>query len=69
MKILRVPWIQCRADEASAELFPCTWQGRDFEIMAVSAVEAGQWWDGLSEREKREHLGMAGASGDGPLLF
>ena len=40
MKVIRVPWIQCRADEAGAECFPMEWRGKDFEIMAYNEREA-----------------------------
>lgn len=69
MRIIRVSWIQCRADEVTAGVFPHSWRGQDFEIMAYSESEARKWWAELSEREKCERLGMGGAQDDGPGLF
>lgn len=69
MKVIRVPWIQCRADEVTAKCFPVTWNGRDFEIMAYSESEADGWWAELSEGERRERLGMDGGGDDTLGLF
>jgi hypothetical protein len=70
MKVIRVPWIQCRADEIGAESFPCVWRGRDFEIMAFSAAEAREWWESLSEGAKGDLLGLrTGNESDGVLML
>lgn len=70
MKVIRVPWIQCRADEIGAETFSCHWRGRDFEIMAFSATEAREWWDSLSDAVKGDFLGMrTGNESDGVLML
>jgi hypothetical protein len=71
MKVVRVPWIQCRADEVGAETFVWTWRGKDFELMAFNRKEAEEWWNSLSETFKSDLLGMRG-SGDSeaaPMLF
>lgn len=60
MKIVRVPWIQCRADEVDAIESELEWNGRIFAVLAHSADEARKWWNGLSEAERREILGVGG---------
>ena len=71
MKLVRVPWIQCRADELGAECFPWTWRGKDFEIMAFTRKEADEWWSSLSETSKGDLLGHGGKdeSGSASMLF
>jgi hypothetical protein len=70
VKIIRVPWIQCRADEVDAERYDFFWRGRDFEIMAYSEGEARKWWGELSDSERGAQLGMgAAASGDEELML
>jgi hypothetical protein len=72
MKVIRVPWIQCRADEAGAECFAWEWKGRDFEIMAYTRKEAVDWWNSLGEGYRGELLGIRGprsASDDARMLF
>ena len=72
MKVIRVPWIQCRADEAGAECFSWEWKGKDFEIMAFSEKEAREWWGSLSDAYRGELLGMRGraeSSDDSLMLF
>ena len=71
MKVIRVPWIQCRADEAGAECFPWVWKGRDFEIMAYTRKEAEEWWTSLGESYKGELLGVRerGESDSALMLF
>ena len=58
MKIIRVPGIECRADEAGAECYPWEWRGKDFEIMAFSRKEADEWWTSLTETYRGQLLGM-----------
>jgi hypothetical protein len=71
MKVIRVPWIQCRADEAGAECFAWEWKGKDFEIMAFTRKEAEEWWGSLGENYKGELLGIRGRSesDDALMLF
>jgi hypothetical protein len=70
MKVIRVPWIQCRADESGAELYPMEWRGKEFEIMAYSASEARDWWLSLSEAAKGDMLGLRnGNESDGVLML
>ncbi len=70
MKLVRVPWICCRADEMGAVSSEMEWRGRSFTLLAYSETEAREWWRDLSDREREELLGMAGdPSDDGPGLF
>ena len=69
MKVVRVPWIRCRADEVDAVSAPLEWRGRHFKVLAYSEKEAVEWWRGLAERERTELLGMDETGGDGPGLF
>ena len=70
MKVVRVPWIRCRADEVDAVSVPLEWRGRHFRVLAYSEKEAFEWWRGLAERERTELLGMDGETKDGgPGLF
>jgi hypothetical protein len=69
MNIVRVPWIQCRADEATAELFPLMFRGREFQIMAYSEKEARDWWRGLPEADKGAALGLDAPADDSQSLF
>ncbi len=70
MKIIRVPWIRCRADEMSAIECPMKWKSRDFTILAYSENEAKSWWSELSESEREQQHGMDTAStSDEPGLF
>lgn len=68
MKIIRVPWIVCRADEFGAENFLQTWRGEDFEIMAYSEKEARDWWGELSESERSGHIRGGGGDAEMSLL-
>jgi hypothetical protein len=65
MKIIRVPWIRCRADEVDAQCFEMEWRGRHFSVMAYSENEARDWWRSLPEREREAVLG--GGSGGGEI--
>ena len=70
MKIIRVPWIRCRADETGAIECEMCWRSRDFIILAYTENEAKSWWSELSESEREQQLGMDSAgSGDEPGLF
>ena len=69
MKVIRVPWIQCRADEVGAESFPWAWRGKDFEIMAFNRREADEWWGSLSETSKSDLLGMRDRGGSDDLML
>lgn len=57
MKIIRVPWIRCRADEVDAVPFEMEWEGRCFSVLAYTEAEAREWWQSLPLAEKREHVG------------
>ena len=70
MKLIRVPWIRCRADEMGAIECEMCWRSRDFIILAYSENEAKSWWSELSESEREQQLGMdSTGSGDEPGLF
>jgi hypothetical protein len=70
MKVIRVPWIQCRADEAGTECYAWEWRGKDFEIMAFSRKEAEEWWTSLSEPFKSQLLGLRErGESDGALML
>ena len=70
MKILRVPWILCRADEAGALPFEMRWRNRSFTVLAYTEKEASDWWRSISEREREELLGIsANPVNDSPSLF
>ena len=70
MKVVRVPWIRCRADESDAVPNELEWRGRDFTLLAYSEKEALEWWRTLSEREREELLGTAAeAAEEGLELF
>jgi hypothetical protein len=70
MKLVRVPWIQCRADEVHAVECEMEWRGRAFVVMAYSEEEARKWWNGLSEGERRSlHGATESEREDEPSLF
>lgn len=56
MKVIRVPWISCRADEVDAVQCELDWAGRAFAVMAYSEKEARDWWRTLSTAERNELL-------------
>ena len=58
MKLIRVPWIRCRADEAGAKSFEMQWHRIHFDLLAYSESEARDWWSGLSAAEKDDVLGL-----------
>ena len=57
MKIIRVPWIRCRADEVDASPFEMEWRGHAFSVLAYSESEARDWWRSLPERDREAALG------------
>ncbi len=69
MKLLRVPWIQCRADEASAHPHEIEWRGRLFQVLAYSETEAREWWRDLPENEREHALGIRATTDEAPGLF
>jgi hypothetical protein len=58
MKVIRVPWIRCRADEEGAQFFEMQWRKQTFKVLAYSEREAREWWSGLSEAERNPVLGL-----------
>lgn len=69
MKIIRVPWIRCRADEVDAMAFEMEWRGRFFSVLAYHESEARDWWRGLTEREREIYLGGNHHGDDGGLAL
>ncbi len=69
MKIIRVPWIVCRADEFGTVQVPINWRGYDIEIIAYSEKEARDWWEELSDTERKRHICGDSGSEQESLLF
>jgi hypothetical protein len=70
MKVIRVPWIRCRADEVDSVASEMAWRGRTFSLLAYSEKEAREWWKTLPDREREAVLGMTSENpDDGPSLF
>jgi hypothetical protein len=70
MKLIRAPWIRCRADEVGGYYFEMQWRKQSFIVLAYSEGEARKWWDGLSDVERSEVLGLdEGSSADQATLF
>jgi len=63
MKVIRVPWIRCRADEVGAADQEMHWRKCSFAILAYSEREAHEWWNGLDETERDALLGIDGGAG------
>jgi len=68
MKLVRVPWIQCRADEVDAVQIELEWRGRAVAVLACSEKEGRDWWRELPDRERDAVLGIGDAE-DSPSLF
>lgn len=58
MKLIRVPWIRCRADEFGAVLWKTEMNGLEVAVLAYSEAEAKGWWKNLTEAERKELLGI-----------
>jgi hypothetical protein len=58
MKLIRVPWIRCRADEVGGYYFEMQWRKHSFIVLAYTEREARNWWDELSDAERNEVLGL-----------
>jgi hypothetical protein len=70
MKLIRVPWIQCRADEVDSIRVELDWRGRPIAVLAYSEKEARDWWGDLAERERDAVLGIGDdAPDESPSLF
>jgi len=70
MKLVRVPWIQCRADEVDALQVELQWRGRSIGVLAYSEKEAREWWRDLPDRDRDAALGIGEeAAEDSPSLF
>lgn len=61
MKVIRAPWIRCRADEAGARAYEMEWHRLNFTVLAHSEEEARSWWNGLDETERNGLLGLENA--------
>jgi hypothetical protein len=70
MKLIRVPWIQCRADEVDAVQVDLEWRGRPITVLAYSQKEGREWWHELSEHARDAALGIGDdAAEESPGLF
>ena len=69
LKIIRVPWIRCRADEVDALLFEMEWRKREFSVLAYSEEEAREWWSSLAEAERESQLGEEARTDEEMSLF
>jgi len=58
MKLIRVPWIRCRADEVGGYYCEMEWRKHSFIVLAYTPQEARDWWGGLSDAERNEVLGL-----------
>ena len=58
MKVIRVPWIRCRADEVGTCSIEVQWRKQSFRLLAYSEREAQEWWGGLRDEERDEALGV-----------
>ena len=61
MKVIRAPWIRCRADEAGARAYEMECQRITFSVLAYSEDKARSWWNGLDESERNSLLGLGDA--------
>ena len=61
MKVIRAPWIRCRADEAGARAYEMEWHRITFSVLAYSEEEARSWWNGLDAPERNGLLGLGDA--------
>ncbi len=70
MKVIRVPWIRCRADELDAHPHELEWRRQTFSVLAYSEREARDWWEALDDTEREQLLGMVAVdSSDQAALF
>jgi hypothetical protein len=70
MKVIRVPWIRCRADEIDARPHEMEWRRQSFSVLAYTEHEAREWWEGLEDAERGQLLGMVAVdSTDQGALF
>lgn len=70
MKVIRVPWIRCRADEIDARPYEMEWRRQSFSVLAYTENEAREWWEGLEDAEREQLLGMVAVdSSDQAALF
>ena len=58
MKVIRVPWIRCRADEIGSCTIEVQWRKQSFGILAYSEREAQEWWGGLRDEERDAAAGL-----------
>ena len=64
MKVIRVPWIRCRADEVGTCSIDVQWRKQSFRLVAYSEREAQVWWGGLRDEERNEVLGVESVSAE-----
>jgi len=58
MKVLRAPWIRCRADEVGACEIQVNWRKQTLLLLAHSEREAQEWWGGLRDEERDAAVGV-----------
>lgn len=63
MKVIRAPWIRCRADEIGSHPYDLEWKRIAFAVLAYSEEEARSWWAGLDDADRNELLGLGNAGG------
>jgi hypothetical protein len=69
MKVIRVPWIRCRADEVGAVDCTLEWRGKSCTVLAYSEREAREWWKDLTDGQRDELLGFDHESSEQSSLF
>ena len=69
MKIVRVPWIRCRADEIGSCTIDVQWRKQSFRILAYSEREAQEWWGGLRDGERDAAVGLDEAPAEEPSFW
>ena len=69
MKAIRVPWMRCRADETGAVSCALDWRSKSFTVLAHSERKAREWWNGLTDVERDELLGIDHAGSEQTSLF
>jgi hypothetical protein len=61
MKVLRAPWIRCRADEVGTCEIQVNWRKQTLVLIAYSEREAQVWWGGLRDEERDAAVGLDNA--------
>jgi hypothetical protein len=69
MKVVRVPWIRCRADEVGSCSIDVQWKKLSVRIIGYSEREAQEWWGGLSDEERDAIAGLDEAPAEQPSFW